>query len=309
MKNVKPLVWIVFLTLVPTAARAGDPGSAGALFLRVGMGARASGMGEAFTAVAEDASATYWNPGAMAAVLGTHVVFMHTEYLQSIRLEQAAITHETDYGTFGLSFIGQYMDEMDRYEDTPSATPLGTFSAHDVSFAIAYSRYVIPNLSIGVAAKTIYENIDETTATGYAFDAGLYHISRLSGVKLAAVLVNVGPPLHFEDERFVGAEFNLPRAAKLGVSYERKLPAIRGGVLATFDVIFPNDGSTKEHLGAEYNYLGNLFLRAGYKAGYDSQGTTLGLGVSYRKISFDYAVLLIRNDLGDSHRLGLTFRI
>ena len=40
------------LALVAPAAGAGEPGSAGALFLRVGVGARASGMGEAFTAIA-----------------------------------------------------------------------------------------------------------------------------------------------------------------------------------------------------------------------------------------------------------------
>jgi len=54
------------------------------------------GMGEAFTAVAEDASAVYWNPAAMSPVLGTNILLMHNEYMQSIRLEQVAITHETD---------------------------------------------------------------------------------------------------------------------------------------------------------------------------------------------------------------------
>jgi hypothetical protein len=270
------------------------------------MGARAAGMGEAFTAVAEDASATYWNPGAMAAVLGTNLVFMHNEFFQSIRLEQAALTHETDFGTFGLSFTGLYMGEMDRYEDTPSAMPLGTFSAYDVSFALGYSRYLLPNLSAGLTAKWIYENIDESTAKGYAFDLGLYHVSMLPGVKFSGVLANVGPPLKFEDDRFVGEEFDLPRAAKIGVSYERKLPSARGGILATLDVVFPNDGKAKQHIGAEYNYLKRLFVRGGYKAGYDSQGATFGVGVTYHKFTLDYAVLLVANDLGDSHRIGFT---
>jgi hypothetical protein len=309
MKNLRQLLSMALVVFTPVTAVAGEPGTAGALFLRVGMGARAGGMGEAYTAVAEDASATYWNPGAMAAVLGTNVTLMHSEQFQSIRVEQGALTHETDIGTFGFSFTGQYMDEMDRYEDTPSAAPLGTFSAHDLSFAVGYSRYVIPNLSAGITAKTVHQNIDQTTANGLAFDIGLYHITRWSGVKLGLVFANVGPPLHFADERFSGEEFDLPRTARVAVSYERKIQALRGGILAALDGVFPNDGKAKQHLGAEYNYQGNLFLRAGYKAGYDSQGTTLGTGVSYRKFSFDYAVLLIANDLGDTHRLGLTFKI
>ena len=309
MRKLRHLLWILLSVVLPAGAHAGDVGEAGALFLRAGMGARAAGVGEAFTAVAEDASSIYWNPGAMSAVLGTNLLFMHNEFFQSIRLEQAALTHETDFGTFGLSFTGLYMGEMDRYEDTPSAVPLGTFSAYDVSFAIGYSRYLLPNLSAGITAKWIYENIDESTAKGYAFDAGLYHISRLRGVKFSAVVTNLGPPLQFEDDRFVGEEFDLPRSAKLGVSYERRLPSVKGGILAVLDVMFPNDGGTKQHIGAEYNYLGRLFVRGGYKAGYDSQGATFGVGVTYRKFTLDYAVLLISNDLGDSHRIGFSLKI
>jgi hypothetical protein len=309
MRKLQQLLLMLIVALAPVRASAGDAGEAGALFLRMGMGARAAGMGEAFTAVAEDASATYWNPGAMAAVLGTNLVFMHNEFFQSIRLEQAALTHETDFGTFGLTFTGLYMDEMDRYEDTPSAMPLGTFSAYDVSFALGYARYLLPNLSAGVTAKWIYENIDESTAKGYAFDLGLYHVSMLPGVKFSGVLTNLGPPLKFEDDRFTGEEFDLPRTGKIGVSYERKLPSVRGGILAAFDVVFPNDGKAKQHIGAEYNYLKRLFVRGGYKAGYDSQGATFGVGVTYRSFTLDYAVLLVSNDLGDSHRIGFTLDI
>ncbi|MDH3217748.1 MAG: PorV/PorQ family protein, partial [Candidatus Krumholzibacteria bacterium] len=292
-RRARHLLFLLLLGIWTTAAVADDVGSAGALFLRFGVGARASGMGEAHTGVAKDASTVYWNPGAMSAVLGTRLLFMHNEYFQSIRLEQAALTHETDYGTLGLSFAGLYMDEMDRYEDFPSANPLGTFSAYDVSFAVAFSRYVLPNLSVGVAVKGVFENIDESTAKGYAFDAGLYHVSRLPGVRLGAVLANLGPPINFEDDDFVGEEFDLPRVFKLGASLERRFPTVRGDLLATFDVLFPVDGDAKQHIGAEFGYLRKLFLRGGFKAGYDSQGATFGVGVKYRKFDFDYALLLI----------------
>jgi hypothetical protein len=290
----------------PSAATASDPGDAGAVFLRFGMGARASAMGEAFSAVAEDASAMHWNPGAMAAVLGTNAMFVHTEYYQSVRLEQAAIVHETDWGTFGMSFTGLYMDEMDRYDNTPSAVPLGTFSAYDVGFAVGYSRYIIPNLAAGVSGKIVYENIDETTAKGWAFDAGLYHISRIEGVKLAAVVANFGPPIRFENDHFTGSEFDLPQTVRLGASYEREYDGIRGDILATFDVVFTNDGSARQHIGAEYGYDKRLFVRGGFKAGYDSQGATFGAGIRYSRYSVDYAFLLVDNDLGDTHRIGVS---
>jgi len=106
MRKLLYITALLFVTVAPPAARAGDPGSAGALFLRLGMGGRATGMGEAFTAVAVDASSAYWNPAAMSPVLGTNVMFMHNEYLMSMRLEQLYLTHETEYGTFGVGFTG-----------------------------------------------------------------------------------------------------------------------------------------------------------------------------------------------------------
>lgn len=297
------IVTITAATLLfPAAVLAGDPGSAGVPFLRLGMGARASGMGEAFSAVAEDASAVYWNPGAMAPVLGTNLILMHNEYIQSVRVEQAAVTHETDWGTLGLSFTGLYMDDIERRDDNASATPLGEYGVYDVSFALAFARYVVPNVSVGVSVKSILERIDEVSAKGVAFDVGIYHISRIEGVKLAAVAGNLGPRMKFDSE-----EFPLPAYGKIGGSYERAIPALDGGILASLDIMFPNDDDVREHLGAEYNYQRMLFLRAGYKAGYDSQGATFGLGVNYRSVSIDYAWMLVKNDLGDSHRIGLGF--
>jgi hypothetical protein len=295
------LLVLIAAAAVASPARAGDPGSSGALFLRIGMGARASGMGEAFAGVAEDATSVYWNPGAMSAVLGTHVMVMHNEFLQSVRLEQVAVTHETEWGTLGLGFTGMYMDALERRGDSPSAIPLGTFDVYDVSVTAAFSRYIFPNVSVGAAVKPIWLRSDEQTATGLAFDVGVYHVSRIEGVKFAAVAGNFGEPMKFDAE-----EFALPRYVKVGGSYVRDIESIRGGILVTLDAMFPNDDDVREHVGFEYAYQRLLFLRTGYKAGYDSQGATFGVGVSHKRYSVDYGVILIRNDLGDSHRVSLS---
>lgn len=294
----------ITLTLAAQPALAGDPGDAGAKFLRVGMGARASAMGSAFTAVAEDASSVYWNPAAMAPVLSTNLLLMHNEYMQTVRLEQAAVTHETNYGTIGLSFTGMYMDKLELRDDNPSTIPLGEFTVYDVSFAVGFARYITPNVSLGATMKPVYEKIGNRSAKGLAFDVGIYHVSYIDGLKLAAVVLNVGAPMKFIDE-----EFALPRSVKVGASYEREAKRLRGRFLLALDAVFPNDGDPKQHIGGEYAYRRMLALRAGYMAGYDSQGETFGLGVRYKYIDVDYAFLLIRNDLGDSHRISLSFSL
>lgn len=303
-ESVAAILGATLLVVPSMAAAGGRSGDAGALFLRIGMGGRASGMGEAHIAVASDASTAYWNPGAMAAVLGTNVMLMHNEYFQSIRLEQISLTHETDFGTIGLGFTGLYMDELERYEDVPSSQPLGTFPVYDVAASVGFSRYILPDLAVGAAMKPVYEKIDEESAYGLAFDLGIYHISRIRGVKFAAVLANLGAPI-----KFVSEEFALPRVVKVGGSYERELEGVRGSMLLALDILFPNDGDPREHIGFEYSYSDRLFLRAGYKAGYETQGATFGLGLSYGDFLLDYAVLLMRNDLGDNHRVGVGFSL
>jgi hypothetical protein len=295
-------VLTALMLLVPVAADAADPGDAGALFLRLGVGARAAGMGEAYTGVAEDATTVFWNPGAMAAVQGTNVTLSHVEYFYTIRLEQAAVTHETQWGTMGFLFSGLFMDDLDRYEDTPSSTSLGTFGAYDVSFAVAFSRYIVPNVSVGLSVKPVYQRIDELSASGLAFDAGIYHTSRIRGVKLAAVVANIGAPLKYDVE-----EFALPRYVKVGASWEREVDALEGRVLIAFDAMFPNDDDMRQHIGGEYSYRRMVAVRAGYKGGYDSVGPTFGLGVNYRDMAIDYAFLPADNDLGNNHRFGLGF--
>src|SRR5690242_7057886 len=49
--------------------------------LSVGMGPRAVGMGESFTAVADDLSAIHYNPAGLAQIRQPEAVLMHNSYL------------------------------------------------------------------------------------------------------------------------------------------------------------------------------------------------------------------------------------
>jgi hypothetical protein len=112
--------------------------------------------------------------------------------------------------------------------------------------------------------------------------------------------------------KFDAEEFALPITVKVGGGYEREVAAIDGRVLATLDLVFPNDGDVREHVGAEYSYRHMLSLRAGYKGlgllgeSYDTQGATFGAGVEWRDVTLDYA-FLPSEKLGDNHRFALGF--
>jgi long-subunit fatty acid transport protein len=277
-----------------------EAGTSGFLFLRLGSGARAGGMGEAFTAVADDAAGIYYNPAGMAAVEGVELCVPHAEWVQDIRFEQITVLNEMFGGTAGLSFTGLYYGEMDRYGDYPSLVPDGTFAPYDLSIAGGYAMDVLPNLSVGAAVKVIYEKIDFESATGWAFDAGLMHKSAIEGLTLAASLQNLGPQAKFVEEKFYP-----PFTLRGGAAYRYGSPWLHGNAILAADALFPNDGDAKIHLGLEYNYGSHLSVRTGYKGNYYAQGFTLGAGVKYRSLAFDYAYMPLDFELGDSHRISI----
>jgi hypothetical protein len=281
-------------------AAAGEPGTSGFIFLRLGNGARASGMGEAFTAVSDDATSIYWNPAGMANVDGVELNVTHSEWLVDIRFEQVSVVNEMLGGAVGLSFTGLYYGEMDRYGTSPSLTPDGTFAPYDLAVSAGYAMDVLPNIAVGGAVKVIYEKIDFESATSWAVDLGVLHRSMIEGLTLAASILNLGP-----EAKFIEEEFYPPFQLRGGAAYTYSSRKVRGSLVLAAEAVFPNDSDAKVHFGAEYTYERYLSVRLGYKANYYVQSATLGVGLYYRNLRFDYAYMPMEYELGDCHRFSI----
>jgi hypothetical protein len=289
---------IVCLAL-PMSAVAED-GSAGLAFLKLGVGARAIGMGDAYTAVDGDASSIYWNPATIVDVDGIDVTLMHSEWFQDIRYEfVGAVRSYGDY-SIGGGIVGLYMDDLERREG-PTAEPIGHFGVFDFAFTGTYARHLTDRFDVGGSFKYLQEKIDDETANGFAVDLGArYRVPGYDGLSAGVALLNLGPQM-----KFIEDNFDLPVMYKIGGALDVPVEGLRGDVVFTSDVIIPSDGSTKVHIGMEYEFAEMLALRLGYRTGWDNQNVSLGLGVKVRNFRLDYAIVPFYSDLGDTHRLSL----
>lgn len=153
-------------------------------FLKIGVGARALGMSNAFVASADDVTAGYWNPAGLSRMDDDfQFSLMHSEYFAGISAyDYAAFATKIDSNsTIGFSFIRFGTDDIPNTTQLIDANgninfnQITTFSVADYAGLISYSRMSssVEGLSYGGSVKLIHRVIgDFSKAWGFGFDLG-----------------------------------------------------------------------------------------------------------------------------------------
>ena len=278
-------------------------GEAGFAFLKLGVGARAMGMGSAYVAVADDPTALHWNPAGLAASgEAIQVTAMHNEWIEDFRQEYAAATIPWGPGAFGASFTGFYTSELERRDDTGTLT--GHFGYNDIAGTLGYGAKVATDLDAGVSGRYVRELIADESASTFAFDAGARYRVRETGLSLGAAVQNVGGKA-----KFIAESFPLPLTMRVGAAYRKPLAKLQGAGLLSTEYRKARGEDGRFHVGGEYAYHDWLALRAGAKFGYDDQDLSFGLGIARGTIRFDYALLPIGANLGSSHLFSISAKL
>ncbi|KPL02098.1 MAG: hypothetical protein AMJ73_09235 [candidate division Zixibacteria bacterium SM1_73] len=266
-------------------------GTAGAQFLELGVSARAIGMGDAFLAISDDASAVYYNPAGLTQIAEREAVFTHVSYLADINYDFAGLAYPTAKfgGVWGVGFYMLNAGDMDvthyeGYEDNYSTGQ--TFTAKDYALSLSYARSLTDRFSVGMTLKLIEELLDTERAIGWAADMGTLYDTGFKGFKIAMVVSNFGP-----DIKFIEEECPLPMNFKFGGVFDIYRAENH---MATFSVegSHPNDNLEKFNAGVEYWFRDMFSLRFGNHFEYDTGGISAGCGlklyVSERQLKFDY---------------------
>jgi hypothetical protein len=277
----------------------GQAGTAGAAFLKIGVGARPIGLGGAYTAVSDDANSIYWNPAGLTRFNGTQLSLMHTRWVQDINYEFIGIAYGDSASSgfaFGMTFL--WMDDMPvtTFSDRLGASG-DTFTARDLSFVFSYAHQIFENVSLGGNLKRIRSTIADISATATAFDIGLMITPPLPGLALGTTIQNFGTRL-----KFMKDGDRLPLVYKAGAAY-----TYRDVAMLSVDISKPVDNRVRVNAGAEVSLRNTLALRGGYNSANDlDNGFMGGAGVRIRYISIDYAFVPY-GVLGNTHRISAMF--
>ena len=294
-------------------------GTTSAPFLEIGVGSRAIGMGSAFVAVADDATALYWNVAGLSRLTQNEMIFIHSEWLADIKYDFVGGAFPlSGFGTIGISIISLSTDEMKvRTVDEPEGTG-ERFSVGDIAMGIAFAKNLNDRFSIGFNVKYIQQKIWHMNATGFAIDIGTLFTTQFAGMKIGMSISNFGGKMQmFGKDTFVNYDlaptqegsndripanlktdkFPLPLLFRVGLAMD----VFKSGsnhLTIAMDAAHPNDNTEYMNFGMEYTINNWLFIRSGYKNIFmldSEEGLTLGAGLNYKinravlmKIDYSY---------------------
>ena len=336
------LIGILLISSLGFTAEVTKVGTTSAGFLSINVGAQAVSMGGAYVALAEDATAMYWNPSGIARIENFTTLFHHTRWLADINLSYLGVVLPVpSIGSFGVNITSLTMDDMER---TTIANPEGTgenFSVGSYAVGVCFARNLTDRFAIGFNMKYIQEKIYHSTANSVAFDVGTIFNTQLYGLKIGMSITNYGPKMQMQgqdmltqvdiDPSAAGNNENtnaylktdgidIPMLFRVGVAMDLLKGRGNSNLVLAVDALNPNNNTESINVGGQYQYnlpgTGRFFLRGGYHGIFMDEseyGMTLGGGIHLllsgnHVLKFDYAY----SDIGvlgntSSFTVGMSF--
>ena len=265
--------------------------------LGMGSGARALGLGGAFTAVADDATSTIWNPAGLPAVDDLTVTLASAPMTLDRRHSFIGLIKRVGKGGLGLSAINAGVDDIAGYDSNGRST--GSFGYNSNAFALSYGHH-LGIVALGASARMYMDTIDDSSMSGFAgADVGLLGGNRARTFSYGIAARNLGGTI---------GESELPIIVAGGLSYR-----VLQKNVATFSVDVQHqvvdlpESATSLHLGTEYLIANTFAIRGGSRLTVDRTQLFLGFGASVGGLQFDYALKAVESAVYDDVAGGTHF--
>ena len=292
-------------------------GTTAADFLNIPIGARATAMGGATTALVDDPVAIYWNPAGISLLEDVSFTGEYADWFVGVDFNFLAVVVPGRIGHVGLGITSMRVPDMEVTTVEMQDGTGETFGASSYAVALTYARSLTDRFSLGGSVKVIHERIWNSTSNAVAFDVGTQFATPFRGVRLGASISNFGSKLQIAgDDLLLRVDidpnnrgnnesnrallktdlFDLPLVMRIGLAGDVFRRAGNRLTLSV-DALNPNHSEQYLNVGAEIGLLGDfVMLRGGYSELFlkDSlKSFSLGAGIRYRfapvHLAVDYA--------------------
>ncbi len=205
----------LLLLVLPWSSLEGGTNSL--LFLQEGLSARAPGMGNAFVAVADDASATLINPAGLAQIKDPELVAMHKRELLDMNYSALGGALGALGGTLGFALTSFDGGVLDITELNGSTRQLS--AEQDLALDMAYGHAVHEQVALGAGVKALQSRLAGVAGNAVALDLGVlawtpFPVGQEHRLALGLSALNLGPGIDY------GFGMNpLPLSVRSGLSY------------------------------------------------------------------------------------------
>jgi hypothetical protein len=297
---------LILLMIILSVNISEATGSASSLFLTYPVDARASGMGEAFTAVCNDVSGIYWNPGGLTTIKNSQIMVTHLEGPLRIKYNFLGYAQRVkNLGILTCGIVALYDTQERTVENNESGIYIGKrgkFSNQNLAGIFSFGKEIFPTFSVGSSAKFITQRYEQAKVSSWAIDLGMMKYDLLiKNLNFGFVVQNIGPRI-----KLISEKFPLPLRIRCGLSYKVANQSHKG--ILAIEVNKPLEANFKYHLGGEYWYKDMLGVRGGYKIGYELFNLSMGIGIVYKSWQLDYAVIPA-GEFGITHKISLLWRL
>ncbi|MBI9030789.1 hypothetical protein JEZ13_02125 [bacterium] len=308
-------------------------------FLAIGGGVRAISMGGAFSAVADDANAIYWNTAGIGQIKQSQIFAMHAFLYDNLASYDNIVYCQPlpNDATIGINWTRLTVDEIPQFEESylygtnvdqrvanPAlhlpGQPSSTFKSTDDLFQLGFSKHIHFDIDLGWKffempidlyaggnLKFIRRKLYTNMGTGTGFDLSLLVATDMSYVFNRDYLGRLKYGVNFMDLGGTDIKWDsrsdrvdeILMNTKMGVAFEQPLPFIKSALILALDQDYVYDEPV--HYGGEFTYDERVAVRAGYTEG----NYSTGLGLTFYNFKIDYA--FVTNNLGNTNRIGLSF--
>lgn len=293
-------------------------------FLKVYPGARASALSGAFSTLANNSEAVFWNPAGLTRVKDLDVSTNYIGWLLDIK--HYAISGAYNMGEYGVLGVQAIKTDVGEIEETtvenigvggvvngmwnPGLTGV-VFSPSSSVIGLSYANQLTDRFSFGFTAKYVTEDLIYSKSNAFVFDGGFLFDTKYKSIVIGASIRHFG-----QEVKFVDKAYPLPQTFNIGVSafifsnHDPLLFTMEDQSLQfSYDIVQPRDYTQTHSVGLEYAFQDMMFLRGGYTFNNDQEGISAGVGIVVSNCRIDYSYSAFGEYLGSVQRITVGFAL